>query len=513
MPVTIRSLLAHFDASTELVLPADGATAASAPSIDDPIAWVHSSELADPTPFLDAGHLVLTDGTQFPRDSHDQQCYDAYVERLHRRGIRGVGFGTAMIHGHLPIELESACRRYGLPLFLITDLTPFLAFVRYVADQLAGEQQARIRWSLDAQRAIARAAMRPDGLTSILAELEHQLDCSAQLFDAVGAPIRSLADPPIGTLDTAIRDAVRTTLERGTRSASRVLLGDREFLVQTIGRGSRLDGALVLSGLRIADPAAADLVNSVVALASLALTQNRALDNAHHHLRAGLFEQLVRGDRALVTRTAQSVWGGLPAEPLTVLVAPKPHHSDFLLDALEREVAERNGRVFFTQRGNHLVVLAETPPPERLSDLLFRHSVSVGASSGVLYGALSRGVAEAERALRYAMQTGRTTVVFQELLDRGVLGLLQGEQLGTVARGILNVLHEHDATKCADLLRTLRVWMQHECAWDATARELGIHRHTLRNRVQQAGRLLDLDLDVLRDRFGLWAALQLVSED
>lgn len=510
VPVSIRSLLAHFDASTTLVVPADQATG---PSIDEPVAWVHSSELEDPTPFLDAGQLLLTDGTQFPRGSHDQQCYDAYVERLHRHGVRGLGFGTAMVHGHLPTELESACRRFGLPLFLITDLTPFLAFVRHVADKLAEEQQARIRWSLDAQRAIARAAMRPDGLTSILAELENQLDCSAQLFDAVGAPIRSLADPPTGALDAAIRDAVRATLERGARSSSRMVLGDREFLVQTVGRGSRLDGALVLSGLHIADPAAADLVNSVVALASLALTQNRALDNAHHHLRAGLFEQLLRGDRALVTRTAQSVWGGLPAEPLTVLVVPKPHHSDFLLDALEREVAERNGHVFFTQRGNHLVVLAENPPPEHLSGLLFDHAASVGTSSNVLYGALSRGVAEAERALRYAVQTGRTTVAFQELLDRGVLGLLQGEQLDTVARGILRILHEHDTAKGADLLRTLRVWMGNECAWDTTARELGIHRHTLRNRVHQAGRLLDLDLDVLRDRLELWAALQLMSDD
>jgi purine catabolism regulator len=508
--VTIRALLAHFDASTELVVPADGQ---AVPSVDESVAWVHSSELADPTPFLDAGHLLLTDGTQFPRDCDDQETFDAYVERLHRHGIRGLGFGTAMIHGHLPPPLESACRRYGLPLFLITDLTPFLAFVRHVADRLAGEQQARIRWSLDAQRAIARAAMRPDGLTSILSELEHQLDCSAQLFDAVGAPVRSLADPPTGPLDTAIREAVRTTLERGARSSSRVVLDDREFLVQTIGRGARLDGALVLSGLHIAEPAAADLVNSVVALASLALTQNRALDNAHHHLRAGLFEQLLRGERALVARTAQSVWGGLPAEPLTVMVAPKPHHSDFLLDALEREVAETSGHVFFTQRGKDLVVLTETPPPGHLSDLLFRHSVSVGTSSGVLYGGLSRGVAEAERALRYAVQTSRTTVAFQDLLDRGVLGLLQGEQLDTVARGVLRVLHEHDAARGADLLCTLRLWMQNECAWDTTARELGVHRHTLRNRVQQAGRLLGLDLDVLRDRLELWAALQLVSED
>jgi purine catabolism regulator len=509
MPVTIRSLLARWDGSTQLVVGGgDGE-----PSIDEAVTWVHSSELPDPTPFLDAGHLLLTDGSQFPVGSHDEELYDSYVARLSANGILGLGFGLPLIHVHLPPELESACRRHRLPMFLITDLTPFLAIARYVADELAQEQHARIRWSLDAQRAIARAALRPDGLSSILAELAEQLNCTAQLFDAVGAPIRSPTDPPITDLDNAIRDAVRTSLERGLRSSSRLEIGDREFTVQTIGHGKRLDGALVLEGLEWNDPAAADLVNSVIALASLALTQNRALDKAHHHLRSGLFEQLLRGDRSLATRTAESVWGGLPNEPVTVMIAPRPHHSDFLLDALERETEERRGRIFFTQRGDQIIVLAESAPPDELLRLLARHSIPVGTSTAVPFEALSRGVAESERALRHAVETGRPSVAFQEFIDQGLLGLLRREQVGTVARGILRVLHEHDADKSADLLTTVRVWLQNECAWDATARELGIHRHTLRNRIQLAGRLLGLDLDMLRDRLELWTAVQLMTDD
>lgn len=507
MPVTIRSLLKHWNASTRLIVGGDGE-----PSIDRPVSWVHSSELADPTPFLDAGHLLLTDGSQFAPHSHTPDRYDSYVARLAENGIVGLGFGVSLIHGRLPPELESACRRHGLPLFLITDLTPFLAIARYVADELAGEHTARIRWSVDAHRAIARAAMRPDGLTSILAELANQLHCSALLFDAVGARIRSPTDPPVTRLDDAVRDAVRTVLERGVRSASRVVLGEQEFTIQTIGHGKRLDGVLVLGGLEWSDPAA-DLVNSVIALAGLALTQNRALDKAHHHLRDGLFEQLRKGDRELATRTATSVWGGLPAEPLTVMVAQKPHHSDFLLDALERETEERRGRVFYIQRDDRIIVLTEAAPPQDLLRLLARHSIPVGTSADIGFDELSRGVAEAERALRHAIETGQPTVAFQKFLDSGMLGLLRGEQAGAVARGILRVLQAHDTDKGAELLTTVRVWMQNECAWDATARELGIHRHTLRNRIQLAGRLLDLDLDVLRDRLELWAALQLMTED
>ncbi|WP_441957421.1 PucR family transcriptional regulator [Mycolicibacterium houstonense] len=508
MPVTIRSLLNHWNGSTRLVV---GGT--EGPSIDEPLRWVHSSELADPTPFLDAGHLLLTDGTQFQKQPHDRNIYDSYVARLSEHGIAGLGFGTSLIHSELPAELEEACRRHGLPLFLITDLTPFLAFSRFVADELAREQTARIRWSLDAQRAIARAAMRPDGLTSILAELEKQLNCSALLFDAVGTCIRAPTDGANIQQDNMFRDAVRSALERGTRSASHVMIGRREFMLQTIGHGKRLDGVLALGGLDWPDPAATDLVNSVIALAGLALTQTRALDKAHHHLRAGLFEQLLRGDRELATRTATSVWGGLPRAPLTVIVTPQPDSSDFLLDALEREAAEHRGRVFFTQREDRIVVLAEATPPDELLQLLTQHGIPIGASTATSVDTLPRGVAEAERALRHAVETGQPNVTFQEFLDRGVLGLLRREHAGTVARGILRVLHEHDAEKGSDLLTTARVWVNNECAWDTTARELGIHRHTLRNRIQLAGRLLNLDLDVLRDRLELWVAVQLMTED
>ncbi|KHO18700.1 PucR family transcriptional regulator [Mycolicibacterium setense] len=509
MPVTIRSLLKHWNTSTELIVGADDAES----SIDQPVLWVHSSELADPTPFLDAGHLLLTDGTQFAAGSDDRDRYDSYVARLRQNGIVGLGFGISVVHHSLPPELETACRRHGLPLFLITDLTPFLAFARYVADELAHEQNARIRWSLDAQRAIARAAMRPDGLSSILAELENQLQCSALLFDAVGARIRSPSDPPITDLDNEIREAVRTILERGVRSASHVTIGERVYTIQTIGHGKRLDGVLVLGGLEWSDPAAADLVNSVIALAGLALSQNRALEKAHHHLRAGLFEQLLKGDRALATRTAKSVWGGLPTEPLAVLVAQKPDHSDFLLDALDHETEESRGQIFYTQRGDRIIVLTQVAKSNNLMRLLVRHAIPVGTSSDVSFETLSRGVAEAERALRHAVASGQASATFEEFRDRGILGLLQREQMGTVARGILGVLHAHDVEKGADLLTTVRVWVQNDCAWDTTARELGIHRHTLRNRIQLSGRLLDLDLDLLRDRLELWAAVQLMTDD
>ena len=113
MTVTIRSLLQRWEASTRLVVRGADETA---PAIDVPVAWVHSSELPDPTPFLDPGHLLLTDGSQFPRRSRDRDRYESYVARLAEHGIVGLGFGTSLIHRQLPPPLEAACRRHGLPM-------------------------------------------------------------------------------------------------------------------------------------------------------------------------------------------------------------------------------------------------------------------------------------------------------------------------------------------------------------------------------------------------------------
>ena len=59
-------------------------------SADASIGWAHSSDLLDPTPFLEPGNLLLTTGTQFAEDAVSK-AYEDYAERL-------VGVGVAASH-------------------------------------------------------------------------------------------------------------------------------------------------------------------------------------------------------------------------------------------------------------------------------------------------------------------------------------------------------------------------------------------------------------------------------
>ena len=526
MPPSLNVLLRSRALKLRLVVPDLGA-----PRLEEPISWVHSSDLEDPTPFLDAGQLLLTDGTQFPvspaagtttaqagagggePEPPNHGGYEEYVRRLVDHGIAGLGFATQVIHGTLPRGLEEACRSQGLPLLEVPDRTPFIAIIRMVADYLAREEHARAEWSLQAQRAISRAALRPDGLTSILGELERQLHSWVALYDAAGNYVRMPRNRPVpSSIAADVTQSVRSALDLGKRSASHLSIGGQSVTLQTLGRKGSLRGALVLGAIEPLDPARADIVNSVIGLASLALEQARTLDTARRHLRAGVFEQLLAGSTDVALRTARQVWGQLPRDPLLVTASLQENPAPNLLEALELLADDHRGAVFYALRGELLVVLAGKRYQDKALEVLQRHGAVCGVSGEATVDTLSGALEEATRALKRATELGSAVVEFSELSDGGMLGLLREEKAGPVAKGLLQPLIAHDAAEHTDLLGTVREWFANDCVWDKTARRLGVHRHTLRNRIDAAGRILGLNLDGMRDRVEIFAAVQFLED-
>jgi purine catabolism regulator len=497
--------------------------------LEEPISWVHSSDLEDPTPFLDQGQLLLTDGTQFSVEStaltetatrehesvelQDGRGYEEYVRRLKDHGIAGLGFATQVIHGTLPPGLIKACRNQGLPLLEVPDRTPFIAIIRMVADYLAKEENARAEWSLQAQRALSRAALRPDGLTSILGELERQLHSWVALYDAAGNYVRMPRNRPVPpNIAGEVADRVRSALDGGVRSASHLEVEGQSVTLQTLGRKGSLRGALALGAMEPLDPARADLVNSGIGLATVALEQARTLDTARRYLRAGVFEQLLAGSTDVAARTAQQVWGQLPRDPFLVTASRQEHPAPNLLEALELLTDDHRGAVFYALRGDLLVVLAGQAHQSRVLDLLKRHGAVSGVSAEADMGELSAALEEATQAERRATELDRAVVNFSELSEGGIFGLLRGEEADAIARSLLQPLIAHDAAEKTQLVETIREWFAQDCGWDKTAGRLGVHRHTLRNRVNAVGRILGMNLDGMRDRLELFAAVQLLED-
>jgi purine catabolism regulator len=474
--------------------------------LDHPVSWVHSSDLPDPTPWLEDGQILLTDGDQIRPDA-GSGAIDTYVGRLRQRGVLGLGLATGIIHDTVPYALVEACARQRLPLFEVADRTPFMAIIRAVADVIAHDQRERLEWSLAAQRAIALAALRPDGLEAILSELEKSLGCWVVLFDSLGEEVRSSVEMTMpAALQGQVRDAVSQVLVKGSRAGARLSAADDSVTLQTLGQRGRLRGVLAVGTRAPLDPAGTDLVTSVIALASISLEQNRALEDARRNLRSGLLELLLEGSIAVAQSTARRLWGDLPAEPLRVSIVSTRNLPDSLLTELDVFAERQRGRLFFAERDDELVLIsgAETA---MLDTLLRRHPITTGSSAPVAWTELRRGVVEARRS--HAVATiERPNVAFEDLAGSGLIGLLAQSGAEDVARRVLEPVLTSGRPDVDTLLVGAATWLHLNGAWDPAARVLGVHRHTLRSRLTVVQDLLGLDLDRFADRAELWAALR-----
>lgn len=493
---TLRALLARGD--LRLRLEGDGEPGA----LDREIRWVHSSDLADPTPFLSEGLVLLTTGTQFAAD--DPVAYASYVGRLAERGVVGLGFGTEVVRDGIPPALADACREAGIPLFEVPYRTPFIAVARANAEAVAAQAYARRSWALAAQRAIALAALRPDGLGATLAELARQLDAWVGMYDAAGELSR---EHPIGGLDAAtaaaLHDEVDGVLRRGARAGSSLRIGDTPFSLQTLGRGGKLRGVIAIATTDL-DQEGRGVVTSVIAMAGLALEQHQGLSRARGALRAGLIQSLLGDDPGLARRISRELWGPLPAAPVVVALADSAAaRSEGLVEMLELRADERRGSLFFGRGDDGLVLVVPAAEAESLDEIAERFDLRLGVSQPAGYDGFATAVAQA----RLARDRGTGAVTrFSDVSGAGVLSALSAEAR-PLAEAELAPLRDHDAAQGTHLVETLRAWLDNDCSHEASARALGVHRHTVRTRLATAERLLGADLGTFAARAQLWAAL------
>jgi purine catabolism regulator len=502
MHPTIRALLA--ESPLRLTLLERGADGA----LDLAVSWAHGSDLPDPTPFLDAGQILLTTGTQFldgvaaPPD---------YVERLARAGIAGLGFGTEVATSGTPTDLVAACAAVGLPLFEVPYEVPFIAIARSIADSVAAAEHARDSWALGAMRAIAFAALKPDGLSATLDELARQLNRPVVLFDANGAAAHESPSgmPPEARHDVAAE--ARRLLARGQRSSSTVRPGADTAVLQTIGRRSELRGVLAVAGHGDLDASDQTVVTSVVALVGLALEQGREATRARAAVRSTAIRVLLDG-RPDVARVVLGELGeDVPAGELAVvrLTSGAERAGDGLDDdspVIRRALGERFAGALCADLDGTTVAIG---PPRLLEDAVEHlaseangtRTVRAGISAPADRGDLARADREARAALDAT--TARVPVLRSaDLTARGVDWLLGRAESREIASAVLRPIAADPS-----LIASLEAWLEANGQTDPAARRLGVHRHTLRARISTIERLIDRDLASFEARTEAWIGL------
>ncbi|MDQ1663869.1 MAG: hypothetical protein QOJ68_3849 [Blastococcus sp.] len=501
MPFTLADLVAVPSLGLSIL--------AGAGALDHPVHWAHVSELLDPTPFLEGGELLLTVGLWFGEGVSAEE----YVARLSAVGVVGLAFGVAPAHAEVPAALIEAAARSSFPLLVVPGPTPFIAVSKVVSQALAAEQYEEITRSFRQQQRLTQAAVGEGGTAELVRQVAGEVGGWALLLDAAGgvrtahpasaAARGSALEPHLGRLRTATAPASVALAD----VTEQVLL--LPLLIHRRVRGYLAVGteARLTSGQR-------QLVHATASMLTLLLEQATALRSTEGRFRTAAFRLLITGDVEAARPTATDLWGGLPEDPVTVLVVAGGADDRSNLAEVAEASAGPGERVFFADVDDRLVVLLTGSGRARdrvLEALRTMSEVAGGESSPVSLADLARGHREAGQALAAGRRHGRRHTTFADVGAEGLLSLVSTPDGRAFAASLLRPLTDTDALGRSELVGSLRAWLEHNGHWDGAATALGVHRHTLRSRIQRIEGLLNRDLDSPGVRAELWTALRLVD--
>ncbi|BDM67111.1 hypothetical protein HEK616_05980 [Streptomyces nigrescens] len=545
-PVPLAGLLARADLGLrQLAGPREGVT----------LHWVHTSEMADPVPYLLGGELLLTAGVHLAEvtagaagadpDAALASYLDGYAARTVAAGAAALGFGIAPVHEAVPPALVEACDRHGLPLVEVPAGTPFTAVESAVWQAVTKARHRELTRIGEAQRALAAAAARPDPARAVLRALARHVHGWTALLGADGTEHGSAGPRPTDRVRTAA-GRLAQVVGGGVAGGGSVGSGDvagpggREAGVGTgthsgagAGGGARAaastgGGARATAG----GPSSATDTLPGTQLSAYALTGRAAGQEAYAlvvaadpddppaHTIAGVAAVLLslitgpaaaRGaaDTGHSAALAHLLLGARPAEVAPLLGAPRwtVVHAE---RRGETAAPEADAAALAAALGTALVTPEPASSARRLRALVpadreigAQPGWTLGVSAPVPVEELPAADRHAATALRRAL-AHRSALVRRPSPDRpGLAALVDPDDAHRHARALLAPLAASPA-----LVTTLHTWLSLHGSWDRTATALAIHRNTVRQRIARIATLLDTDLDDTDVRMELWFALR-----
>ncbi|MFI1434944.1 PucR family transcriptional regulator [Streptomyces lydicus] len=515
MPLRISDLLARSDLALSVTYDVPPRL------LDRTIEAATVSDLPVPGKWLQGGELLMTIGLLLPSDP---AACRAYVREVTEGGAAclALGLGQGLPYQEAPAPLVAAAEEAGLPLLTVPDEVPFIAVTKAVFDARADEQREVLHRAFATQRRLTAAAAG-DGLRPMLAEWTAATGVGAAVLDPLGR-LLATGDRAQHTPPPQARDLVERVAARGLRGSASSTAGGQQLEVQPLG-ARRLRGLLLLTGRP--DDAARSVVPGLVSLLSLELERRHLRDEPERRRRSALLSELLAAEDPAADRARDMLHSvGLTAERVRGVVV-EPEDGREAADGAAGEAAAAAAqemaadlalaipgglvRVTGTGPGGTPGGLIEAVVGEDLDvrDVLARFAPHRPAGIGPATApeAVRVSLRQAAGLLAVSRSAGEPAEARQSQASRLLLDLGDRRTLHGYADSVLGPLDLADNGE--ELIATLAAWLETGGAWDATSRRLGVHRHTVRNRLDKAMDLTGRRLDDPDDRFDLWLATRI----
>ncbi|OZM74104.1 PucR family transcriptional regulator [Amycolatopsis antarctica] len=472
--------------------------------LDRGLTRIYGTELPDPSRYLSAGELVLS-GLLWWRGPEDAE---PFVAALAEAGSAALA-ASAADTGRIPAALVEACGRYGIPLLEVPADLSFAVVTERVVLALAGASAGRSR--------LRTAAAGDASLTALLEHARAELGAPCWVLSATG---RMVAGSGVELVDT--QGIARAFVRGGCRA--RVTNG---YTLLPVGERATVPWALAIEGDRARwTGATGSLAAELAALVDLDRSRSEQVRRVADRVAAPLL-RLAAGDSLTDTDfTTGLAAAGLPGHStIRVVLARTGTGTPSLGVALLTELlAGYPARTLVGEAGEDAcaLVVGDLWPPDWAGKAVAALSTvdSLIPASRVLLGI---GGPAAVTELRGASEQARHAVAVAEGRP-GRIGVVSGDQLrahqllvaaadADLRRSLrartLGPLLAYDQAQNADLVRTVRVFLDCDASPTAAAKALHVHVNTLRYRITRAGELLGMDLTDFGNQVDVYLALRM----
>ena len=488
---------------------------------DPELTWGSVTELLNLSEYLEGGEIIMTTGLALGGD--DPRWRD-FVASLSRAQVAAIGFGIGVNHDRVPPQLVQAASTYQVALFEIALPTPFIAISKAIAELLRTDELRETRNALRIQERLLDSARSEQEPAAVLASIAQATGRQLGVVSNDGSVLAATGG--FAAAQTAAHGAAPGSVQ----AMEQVPLNSAGSLQLHISGGTPLSpegrsviaaGAIVL-GLGIRGSSAAEarerqqwarltegLLTGTQAPAALSVlfpshplpetvravaVQGSAEDLVEWRSRSRSgFERLITS--ALPHISAPGIaqaWQLVPDTSAAIDAAVAAAHAHDLDVVLGRPVT------------------AEDAPLSRRSALAKLPTLSTTAP---LY--IAPRVPE-------TIWADRTSPVLETLMtlpgnaaDGGVAGGYPAPSAELAARVLGPLARESTELTVADretLRVTLRAVFEADGQRGPAATALGIHRNTLRDRMQRIERLIGRSLSEPDDRAEIWIALRLEEQ-
>jgi PucR family transcriptional regulator, purine catabolism regulatory protein len=522
--LTVRELLADVDVT---LLAGEG-------HLDVPVRWVHISELADPTPWLSGGELLLTTGIGL--DSAKRQR--DFIATLADHGLAGLGLGTGFTHEKVPRALLEAARERDFPLFEVPYELPFIALTEKAFTRLVNEQYALLQRSIAAQERLQRIVLSERGLDAIVGALATLIGGPALVFDgrgelqAVRTFRRELDDEVVAALGEELRERARAGDGRGfvpghAELAPRALalpVGGADTSERAVPQ-AWLVAAKDSGGLAEIDRL---ILHQAVPVVALELLRRRVADTTERRLAGDVLSAAIEGELEGTELARRLEPFGLGGHVAALVVTPPERATLAAVEAALTEALRGEAvSALVAPAGANVVALLPSFSDDELFELAERAVARAGDQLGTQpVAGVGRAVAagrarESYHEARCALEArelggvdgnGSSAAAVATYRDLGsfqlLLSLQDSDALALFCESLLGPIDSGEGHYGGELMRSLEAFIECNGQWEAAARRLYCHRHTLRYRIRKVEELTGRDLASARDRIEFWLALR-----